>query len=104
MSRKKTFSTPSVMPSPIENVMRRAMSGKMARNGNPGKFPVIKRKTLNKPKIMAKFSNALATTTTGRHSLGKLSFFSRLAFSRNTFWPLPVISANSPHVSMPAHR
>ncbi|MNP76606.1 hypothetical protein D3C76_1738740 [compost metagenome] len=54
--------------------------------------------------MMAKFTQALSSTISGRQIRGKLSFFSRLAFSRNIVRLRVVISPNSPQVSRPAQR
>lgn len=48
-------------------------------------------------KVMAKLTSAVPMTTVGRQIRGKLSFFIRLALSRNIDRLRPVISVNSPH-------
>ena len=58
----------------------------------------------NKEKMMPKLTSAFSTTMIGRQMRGNCNFLIRLAFSRNTVWPRPVISANKPQVSTPAHK
>ncbi|MNV91656.1 hypothetical protein D3C71_1861710 [compost metagenome] len=103
-SRKNTFSTPRIIPSPAENITCSISSGTRASKAIPGKRPLISRNPRNKPRMIAKLIPALSSTITGRQILGKLIFFSRLAFSRNMLWLRRVISENRPQVSRPAHR
>ncbi len=92
------------MPMPAASAICSNSTGSMARKTQPGKLPEMMRNSTNSVKMMAKFSSALQTTISGRHTRGKLIFFSRLAWSMNMVWARMVISENRFQVSTPAHR
>ena len=101
MSLKKTFKTPSVIPSPIAKAICNINSGMQAKKTQPGKLPVMIKKTINKEKMIPKLSAALRITITGRQIRGKLSFLSKLALSIKTDCALVLISETSDQVMMP---
>ena len=90
-SRKKTFSTPSTMPSPKANKAWMANTGKIPRKAHPGKESVSSKNAVNNPKIIAKFKTELSINVNGKQNRGKLSFFRRLAFSMKIFLPSRLI-------------
>jgi len=103
-SRKKTFKTPNVIPNPAENRISISNRGTIASISMPGKFPVKMRNIKNKKDMIKKFIIAVQIMATGRQILGKFIFFKILALSKNTVVLRPIISANSPHVNVPAHK
>ena len=81
-SLKNTFMTPRPMPMERVNNSCTATTTKKAQNVWKGKLPDTSKNIKNKAKPMAKFKIPVIVVITGRHILGKETFFKRLALKK----------------------